>query len=515
MSADTIPSPPGIALGDLARRIPRWLILVGAAVAIVAVAALIVAVRSRTTISYATQPIVRQTLVQSVTASGTVNPQNTVSVGTQVSGTISALYVDFNSKVKAGEVLARIDPSTFNSQLDQSNAALAQAQAQTMAAGANANASSSGVNVATANAAAQVAATTAVKTNIAKAQAALTLAQSQEQRDQTLFAQGYLPQETVQTDQSTVAQDQAAVASAQAAYIQAQAQSVASNATVGQSGSSAQALAANVQAAQATVSAAQATVAQSQLNLQHTIITSPVNGTVVARDISVGQTVAASLSAPTLFAIAQDLSKMEVDINVGEPDIGGIKAGNQVNFTVLAYPNQTFAGKVTQVRINPQTLNNVVTYDVVVDVANPKGTLLPGMTANATIDTASVTNALIVPLAALQFGLASGYKSHAAGSKSGTSPWGQTLGAGASASGATTTGVVFVDRGGKLLAEHVNVLLANSTQAAVSVVAGSALNVGDLVVVGTSASETRTAAVGANRPPSLGGSSSNAARGIH
>ena len=136
----------------------------------------------------------------------------------------------------------------------------------------------------------------------------------------------------------------------------------------------------------------------------NTVITSPVNGTVVAREVSVGQTVAASLAAPTLFSIAQNLAKMEVDINVGEPDIGGIVSGNTVTFTVLAYPKSTFTGNVTQVRINPQTLNNVVTYDVVVDVANPNGTLLPGMTANATIDTASANNALIVPLAALQFG---------------------------------------------------------------------------------------------------------------
>ena len=505
MSAITAPVSPRTFLLNNLGRVPRWVILALLTLVVVAILVTVVATRSRTAVTYTTAPVVRQTLVQSVTASGTVNPKNTISVGTQVSGTISALYVDFNSKVKTGEVLARIEPSTFQSQLNQASAALAQAEAQTAAAGANANASNSGVSVANANAAAQVAATTAVKTNIAKAQSALTLAQTQVQRDQTLLAQGYIPQATVQADQSTVAQDEAALASAQAAYVQAQAQTVASNATVGQSGSSAQALAASVRAAQANVTAAQASVAQSQLNLQHTVITSPVNGTVVARAVSVGQTVAASLAAPTLFTIAQDLSKMEVDINVGEPDIGGVKPGNAVTFNVLAYPQTTFAGKVTQVRINPQTLNNVVTYDVVVDVANPTGMLLPGMTADATINTASVKNALIVPLAALGFGQSS----------TGSTPWGQTLGGASSAPTAHATAKVYVDVGGTLHAEPVNVLLANSTQAAVSAASGGALKVGDLVVVGQSTGGAAKSPTSAARPPTLGGSNNHATRGIH
>ncbi len=505
MSAITAPVSRRSFLLNQLGRVPRWAILALLALIVVAILIAVVTTRSRAAVTYTTAPVVQQTLVQSITASGTVNPQNTISVGTQVSGTISVLYVDFNSKVKTGEVLARIDPSTFQSQLNQANAALAQAQAQTAEAGANANASNSGVSVANANAAAQVAATTAVKTNIAKAQSALTLAQTQAQRDQTLLSQGYIPQATVQADQSTVAQDEAALASAQAAYVQAEAQTVASNATVGQSGSSAQALAASVLAAQANVTAAQASVAQSQLNLQHTIISSPVNGTVVARDVSVGQTVAASLAAPTLFSIAQDLSKMEVDINVGEPDIGGIKPGNAVTFNVLAYPQTTFAGKVTQVRINPQTLNNVVTYDVVVDVANPQGTLLPGMTADATINTASAENALVVPLAALGFGQSS----------SGSTPWGQTLSGASSASTASATANVYVDVRGKLHAEKINVLLATSTQAAVSAASGSTLKVGDLVVIGQSAGGAAKTPKAAARPPALGGSSNNATRGIH
>ncbi len=455
------------------------------AVGILVLAAIvtIVALRGHPAVTYVTKPLVRQTLVLSVTASGTVNPQNTITVGTQVSGIISQIYVDFNSKVKTGEVLARIDPSIITAQLDQAKANLAQAQASAVEAGANTTAQGAGA--------------TAAQTAIPKAQAALTAAQEQLTRDQSLLSQGYVPQETVQTDQSTVSQDEASLAQAQAAYTQAQAQT--------------QAQGAGTNAAAAAAQAAEATVQQDTINLNNTVITSPVDGTVIAREVSVGQTVAASLAAPTLFSIAQNLDKMEVDINVGEPDIGGIDPGNAVTFTVLAYPTTTFAGTVTQVRINPQTLNNVVTYDVVVDVANPKGTLLPGMTANATIDTAKADNALIVPLAALSFGLA---RSAGGSATTGSAQWGQTLGSATSGSTAST-GVVFVDRAGKLQAEHVTVLLANSTQAAVSVSAGSALDVGDLIVVSQTAGGTVVAKAATHAAPTLGGSSSNATRGIH
>jgi len=484
MSAPTVAIPGWFVGLKRFEHFPRWIfVALSAGVLVLAAVVMIVALRTHTAVSYSTKPIVRQTLVLSVTASGTVNPQNTVTVGTQVSGIISSLYVDFNSKVKTGEVLARINPSTIQAQLDQANASLAQAQAS--AAEANANTT------------AQAAGATAAQTAIPKAQAALAVAQEQLTRDKVLLSQGYVPQETVQTDQSAVAQDEAALAQAQAGYTQSQAQT--------------QAQGAGANAAAAAVLGAEATVQQDTINLNNTVITSPVNGTVIARDVSVGQTVAASLAAPTLFSIAQNLDKMEVDINVGEPDIGGIVPGNTVTFTVLAYPNSIFTGKVTQVRINPQTLNNVVTYDVVVDVANPKGTLLPGMTANATIDTASANNALIVPLASLQSAAARGAGRSAT---SGSATWGQTLGTASSGSTATT-GVVFVERAGKLQAEHVTVLLANSTQAAVSASGGSTLDVGDLVVVGESTGGTVVTRSASHAAPTLGGSSSNATRGIH
>jgi HlyD family secretion protein len=495
MSAQSLPLPQGLGgvVGRL-KGLPRWLFGALAALVIVGLIAGMIASRSRSAVQVTTQPVVQQTLVQSVTASGTVNPQNSISVGTQVSGTISQLFVDYNSKVKQGQVLAKIDPSTFQAQLDQAKAALSQAQAQYAEANANASSAGAGVTVAQANAQAQQAAAVSAKTNIAKAQSALTLVQQQLNRDNTLYKQGYMAQSTVQTDQSNVAQDQAAVAAAQAAYAQAQAQAEASNATIGQNGSTAQAQAASAQAAQANVQAAQATVQQDQLNLEHTVITSPVNGTVVARDVSIGQTVAASLQTPTLFSIAQDLSKMEVDINVGEPDIGGVKAGDSVDFSVLAYPNSTFHGTVSQVRINPQTVNNVVTYDVVVLVDNQDGKLLPGMTANATIDVASAQNALVVPIAALRQAQGDGNASSANAGSSNANPWGATASGSTSSIVAGQNATLTVKQGSKLQREQVNVALTTETQAAVTPMSGSTLNAGDLVVTGFSGKGTHAGA---------------------
>ncbi|HTU68753.1 MAG TPA: efflux RND transporter periplasmic adaptor subunit [Candidatus Baltobacteraceae bacterium] len=456
MSAQSLPLPAGFpglgAFGQLFSRVPRWLLAALAALLIVVLIAGTLMVRARSAVQVVTAPVVQQTLTQSVTASGTVNPQNSISVGTQVSGTISQLYVDYNSKVTKGEVLARIDPSTIQDQLDQAQANLAQAQAEAAEAGANTSAEAAGAN--------------AAQTAIPKAQAALTVAQEQLTRDQTLLSEGYIAQETVQQDQSTVAQDEAAVAQAQAAYAQTQAQT--------------QAQGAGAQAAQAAAQAAAATVAQDQVNLNNTVITSPVTGTVVARDVSIGQTVAASLQTPTLFLIAQNLNQMEVDINVGEPDIGGVKQGDNVDFTVLAYPNQVFHGKVTQVRINPTTVNNVVTYDVVVDVDNTTGQLLPGMTANATIDVASAPNALVVPVTAVHATLR-----QAQGDTAAASPWG----GGASTASAVTQGedaTLMVQQGKKLVRVPVQVGLVTSTQAAVSPLDGATLSAGENVVTSMS-----------------------------
>jgi HlyD family secretion protein len=515
MSTQSLPLPALAGLAHRLRHLPRWALVAIASLLIAAIAgASVVAVRANAAPQVVTTPVLQQTLTRSVTASGTVNPQNSISVGTQVSGTISEIDVDFNSKVRKGQVLARIDPSTIQAQLAQAQANLAQAQAQVGVASANAGSASAGVSVAQANANAQAAAATAAKTNIDKAQAALVLAQQQLARDRELFNQGYLAQATVQSDQSTVLQDQAAVAQAQAAYAQAQAQAVASDATIGQSGSTAQAQAASTQAAQAAVQSAAATVQQDQVNLNNTVITSPVDGTVVARDISVGQTVAASLQTPTLFTIAQDLSKMEVDINVGEPDIGGVKAGDGVDFTVLAYPNQVFHGTVHQVRINPQTVNNVVTYDVVVYVNNQNGTLLPGMTANATINVQSVANAFVVPLSALR-ARATGAAAPAAGIASTTSPWGGTSGSAGSIAAGNDASLT-VDREGKLQRVTVHVDLVTSTQAAVTPTGDSTLSAGENVVTAFTGAQHRTQSAAGGSTNPLAGSSAprGATRGM-
>jgi HlyD family secretion protein len=451
MSALSMPLPGALRFGG---KVPRWLLATIAAIVIAGLIAGTIASRAKTAVHVVTAPVVQQTLTQSVSASGTVNPQNLITVGTQVSGTISQIDVDYNSKVTKGEVLARIDPSTIQAQLDQAQAGLAQSQAQATEAGANTNAQSAGA--------------TAAQTAIPKAQAALTLAQEQMNRDQTLYNEGYIAQETVQQDQSTVAQDETAVAQAQAAYAQSVSQT--------------QAEGAGTTAADAAVQAAEATVQQDAVNLKNTVITSPVTGTVVARDISIGQTVAASLQTPTLFTIAQNLDQMEVDINVGEPDIGGIKAGDGVDFSVLAYPNQIFHGTVDQVRINPTTVNNVVTYDVVVDVKNPSGQLLPGMTANATIDTATAPNALVVPLSAVHVRPTTTTAGNAATAATAANPWGGTTGVSSGSITTGETGSVMVQNGKKLQRVQVQVGLVTATQAAVTPIDGSTLSAGENVV---------------------------------
>ncbi len=502
MSTITISRPSGAAAAAAAiGRLPRWL-LAAAALAIAASLAWAL-MHARTTDQMITAPVVTQTLVQSVTASGTVNPQNLVSVGTQVSGTIASIDVDYNSKVRKGQVLARLDPSTLQAQVQQARAALAQAQAQVTQAAENSGSAESGIGVASATAAAESAAIGSAQANVAKTQAALALAQKTQSRDAALLAQGYVAQSAVDADRSAAAQAASDLAAAQAAVAQAQAQARAGAATVSQQSATAGGQAAGVQAAQANVAAAEAIVEQDELNLQHAVITSPVDGTVVAREVSVGQTVAASLQTPTLFSIAANLAKMEVDINVGEPDIGNVKPGDAVTFSVLAHPDTTFHGTVTQVRINPQTLNNVVTYDVVVLADNAGGQLLPGMTANATIAVATARNALTVPVTALH-----------ASSSAPASPWGSIAGADAGATVATgSVARVLVDRGGKAVPTTVHVTLTNGTLAAVAPTVPNALTTGDRVVTAWQGRQ-RTARAGAARSP-LGASPAGGMRGMH
>jgi HlyD family secretion protein len=513
------------------RHFPRWYYYAAGAalVAIVALVFMLVG-RAQAPGAYVTVPVVRQTLVQTVTASGAVNPQDTVSVGTQASGTINAIFVDFNSKVRKGQILATLDPAPLQAALNQARANLAQAEAQSQATAATALGSGSNVVAAQDSAAAALAqvqvsrsnqavlqaAVQSADANVAKAQSALSVAQLTVSRDQGLLAQGYVAQSTADLDRSNLAAAQAALSSAQVAASQARIQAAAAStqiaASIDQSqqqaalgavaGSQAMGTQASHQASVAAIAIQAAQVDQAQQNLDRATITSPVDGTVIARNVSVGQTVAASFQTPTLFLLARDLSKMQVDVAVGEPDIGAVKPRQIVDFTVLAYPTRTFHGTVMQVRLNPTVVSNVVTYDTVVLAQNPDGALRPGMTANASIHVAKAQDALIVPVEALQWrpsgggnrtgrrgssagaagggatagrasgaSGASGNGAGASGAAQGGSAWGQTNGASSRAIVAGANSSLFVLKNGKLQRIPVTILLVSGATAAVATAA--------------------------------------------
>ena len=543
-----------------------WRAIAAAVLAIIIIITGVIIYRVRTTsaVAYTTVPVVQQDLVQTVSATGTVNPQNTINVGTQVSGTVSEIDVDYNSKVKKGQVLARLDPTTLQAQLDSAKASLAQSQANAAAAQNTAAGAAIGIN--TANAAATAAAATAraaqanalssqqaiasADSGVTKAQSALQVAQLTETRDAGLLAQGYVAQAAVDNDKSNLVAAQSAVQAAQTAAQQARSQATAAaaqaQASIAQTASQGDAAAAahvqaagssdTAQASAAAIGIQEANVQQAQTNLANSVIKSPVDGTVIARDVSVGTTVAASLQTPTLFAIAQNLSKMEVDLAVGEPDIGSVKNGEDVSFTVLAFPNRTFHGVVSQVRKNPVVTSNVVTYTTVVLVDNDDQALLPGMTANATIGVQKAANAFVVPLSALSFTPAfngthkrsagatgnAAAKPGAAGATApqtanGGAPWGQTTGSASAAIVAGSQGHIFVQRNGKLVRVPVSITLVSGTQAAVAPAGDATLAAGDQVVTGGGADAKSTARAQrpAGNPLAGGGAGGGATRGIH
>jgi HlyD family secretion protein len=513
-------------------------------VALIVTGVVVYRMQSTATVSYVTVPVAQRDLVQTVSATGTVNPQNTISVGTQQSGTINEIDVDFNSKVHTGQVLARLDTTTLQAQLDQARASLAQAVGQ--AAAARANAGGARTNVTTAQASAIAAAANAraaeataassrsaiavAEANVEKAQSALTFAQQTVSRDETLIAQGYIARSQLDSDRSNLVAAQSAVSSAQTAVVQARsqaqasvAQAEASHSQVASQQSAAQSAqdqaigsSSSADASAAAIGIQEANVRQAQTNLQHAVITSPVDGTVIARNVSVGQTVAASFQTPTLFAIAQDLNKMEADLSVGEPDIGSVKPGENVEFNVLAYPNETFRGVVSSVRKNPVITSNVVTYTTVVLVDNKAQKLLPGMTANATIAVATQKNALVVPLAALSYqpsgggqrrrqggsGSAPSAAAGNGGQRAGGSPWGTTGGSAGTAVAAGSSGHVYVTRNGRPVRISVDVDLVAGTQAAVTVADDSLVDLkpGDQVIVGASGGATAQRSAGSNNP---------------
>ncbi len=341
-------------------------------------------------VQYRTAKIERGNLQATVSASGAVNPVTQVSVGTQVSGQIKDLYVDFNSEVKAGQLIARIDPETFEYRVRSAQADVDAANAAVVTSQAAAAASRAAVS---------------------RAQVDLQEAQRDQERKQTLVEKQFIAQ-------SEGDKARALVNTAGELLKQAQAQAGVTEA--------------QIKSAQANVAQRESSLAQARIDLARTRITSPVNGIVIKRAIERGQTVAASLQSPELFVIAQNLSDMQVDASIDESDVGRIRTGQRATFTVDAFPGQTFEGEVRQVRKAAQSVANVVTYVAVVGFSNAGGRLLPGMTANVRVVTDVRENVLKVPNAALRVRIAGIEPAAAAASEPAATP-------GAPASAASST----------------------------------------------------------------------------
>jgi len=346
-------------------------------------------------------------ITQTVTANGTVNPVGLVNVGTQVSGTVRRLLVDFNDEVKAGQVLLELDPTTTQAAVEQSSGELASAEAS------------------------------------------LRLTLAEEARMRELHAQEYVSRQDLER------------------AIQAR------------------------EAAQAQVRVARGKLQRDRANLGYTVIRSPVAGVVVSREVDIGQTVAASFQTPTLFKIARDLSRMQIDSNVAEADIGKVRVGQSVRFTVDAFPERRFEGKVQQIRLAPITEQNVVTYNVVVEVANPDQVLLPGMTAYLSIVTDRRENVLLVPNAALRFkpsDAAASARNGAAGGNGRAAP---------SRTGPPTRPTVYVARGQALEPVEITVGISDGR---FSVVTGGGLQRGARVAVEELLAARKPESGGASQP---------------
>jgi HlyD family secretion protein len=360
-----------------------------AAAVLVAVAATWWLTHQAAPVQYLTAPVTRGTVARTVAATGTVNPELTIIVGSYVSGVIRDMYCDYNTRVRKGQVCAKIDPRPYQAALDQAKGQLARDSAQLAGA----------------------------RINLAR-YAVL-------QKQDSIAVQIY--------------DDEAAL----------------------------------VQQLEGAVQVDRAAVETASVNLGYTDIVSPVDGTVVARNITIGQTVAASFQTPTLFLIATDLTKMQVDTNVSESDIGAIREGDEARFTVGAFSDRSFQGKVAQVRQAPQTVQNVVTYDVVVDADNAKFLLKPGMTATVAIVTARRTGVLRVPDQALRF---------IPGGAPTVKPAGPAAAAGAAAgAGVAGEAQVWVLRGGRPAALTVRTGLDDDTY---SEIVSGPLSADDQVIIG-------------------------------
>src|SRR6267378_2698316 len=382
----------------------KKLLMGGAAVAVLALAGYYFWGNQSSAPQYMTAKVERGNLRNTVTATGALQAVTTVQVGSQASGTISALNVDFNSKVKQGQVIAQLDPSVSKAQVDQARANLQQARASLQQSIASVAGSRAGVSDAQAKALAARSTVLNNQSGVSGAQANLAVLKAQ--LDDAL---AFLKQQDYLMKSGVIAQRDydlanTAYKTAEARYNQAAAQL--NQAVLSQQSSAGSGIAqstAQVRQSQAQVQQAEAALRLAEVNLAHTTITSPIDGIVVSRDVNVGQTVAASLSAPTLFTIAKDLTQMQVIANIDQADIGLVEQAKSVKFSVDAFPGKEYDGKIEQMRLNPQNVQNVVTYNVVIDVNNPEQKLKPGMTANLTITIDERNNVLKVPNAALRF----------------------------------------------------------------------------------------------------------------
>jgi HlyD family secretion protein len=323
----------------------KWLLLAGALAAVAIFAAFGFSAKSHD--QNFTAKVERGDIHDVVEATGTINAVITVQVGSQVSGVIAKLFVDFNSRVHKGDLIALIDPALFQGAVQQAEADLNSAKANLLAA----------------------------RANLDKAKASLVQTKADFERATQLTRENITSQQQLDLAKANYDSMNASVGGAAASVTQAEAQ----------------------------VSQKAAALQVAQTNLNYTVIRSPIDGTVVARNVDVGQTVAASLQAPTIFTIAQDLKKMLVYTKTDESDVGNIKPGKQVTFKVDAFPKETFHGTVSQVRMNPTTVQNVVTYDTMIEFDNPELKLFPGMTAYVTIPVATVQNVLKLPNTALRY----------------------------------------------------------------------------------------------------------------
>jgi HlyD family secretion protein len=339
----------------------KKLYLIGAAVLVVVIAGWAYARSHSNDPKFTTSEVRMGNITASVQATGTINALTTVPVGSYVSGTVQYIFADYNTRVHSGQVLAQLDPAIYEAQVTQARGNLENAQA----------------NLVTLAASVQV-----DQAALEKVLANVKYEQATAKRSQDLYTSGIVSADSNELTQSTLGQAQADVASAQATLDQAKA-------TLAQ--------------AKSQVVSMDGALKAAETSLKYTTIISPIDGTVVARNVDVGQSVAATLQAPQVFTVAQDLTRMQVYAATDESDTGNIKVGAPVTFQVDAFPTELFHGRVSTVRLNPTTVQNVVTYNTIIDFSNPDEKLLPGETAYVTIPTGHAQNTLMIPNPALTF----------------------------------------------------------------------------------------------------------------